>query len=75
MPSGDEVTERLLHANVAMGKVRSVFDPLIEFPEQNLPREKRVQRYVALGRHWSSGRANRMIKVPALPYRPAASGV
>ncbi|MEE6296570.1 ABC transporter ATP-binding protein [Georgenia wangjunii] len=27
----DEVTERLLHANVAMGKVRSVFDPIIEF--------------------------------------------
>ena len=47
------------------GWVSFELDPLVEDPEANMPQAQRVRRYVSLGKHWSSGRANRMIKVPA----------
>ncbi len=47
------------------GYVSFELDPLIDDPAAGLSHEKRVQRYVNLGRHWSSGRVNRMNKVPA----------
>ena len=49
------------------GYVSFELDPLIEDPEANMPHERRVRRYVTLGKHWSSGHTNRMIKVPATP--------
>jgi transaldolase len=54
------------------GYVSFELDPLIEDPERSMSREMRVRRYVDLGKHWSSGRANRMIKVPATPDGLAA---
>jgi transaldolase len=42
-------------------------DPLLEDPEVNLPHAQRVDRYIALGKQWSAGQSNRMIKVPATP--------
>ena len=49
------------------GWVSFELDPLVEDPEADMPHAQRVRRYVSLGKHWSSGRANRMIKVPATP--------
>ena len=49
------------------GYVSFELDPLIEDPERNLPHAERVQQYVALGKQWSRGYNNRMIKVPATP--------
>ncbi len=49
------------------GYVSFEVDPLLEDPELNLPHTKRVEEYVRLGRHWSAGHRNRMIKVPATP--------
>ena len=42
-------------------------DPLLEDPALNLAHSKRVGEYVRLGREWSAGHRNRMIKVPATP--------
>ena len=71
-----EAQERLFPAWLKTGGddgyVSFELDPLIEDPELNLPREQRIRRYVSLGKHWSSGRANRMIKVPATPAGIAA---
>lgn len=47
------------------GYVSFELDPLIEDPEANLPHAERVQRYIELGKKWSAGHDNRMIKVPA----------
>ena len=47
------------------GWVSFELDPLIDDPEGKLSHEKRVRRYVNLGKHWASGYTNRMIKVPA----------
>lgn len=47
------------------GWVSFELDPLIEDPERDMPHDERVQRYVELGKQWSAGHANRMIKVPA----------
>ena len=47
------------------GFVSFELDPLLEDPEQNLAHEERVRRYVTLGKQWSEGHQNRMIKVPA----------
>jgi transaldolase len=47
------------------GWVSFELDPLIEDPGNGLPIAARVSRYVTLGRRWSAGHANRMIKVPA----------
>ena len=49
------------------GYVSFEVDPLLEDPELNLAHAKRVAEYVRLGRHWSAGHRNRMIKVPATP--------
>ena len=49
------------------GYVSFELDPLIEDPALNLPHDERVRRYVELGKKWSAGHDNRMIKVPATP--------
>lgn len=49
------------------GWVSFELDPLIEDVEINLPHDERVERYVELGKRWSRGHDNRMIKVPATP--------
>jgi transaldolase len=49
------------------GYVSFELDPLLEDPDCTLPHEERVKRYIALGKKWSAGHANRMIKVPATP--------
>src|SRR5207253_2006037 len=49
------------------GYVSFELDPLIDDPQANLPEEERVGRYVELGKQWSAGHKNRMIKVPATP--------
>jgi len=49
------------------GYVSFEVDPLLEDPELNLAHAKRVAEYVRLGREWSEGHQNRMIKVPATP--------
>ena len=49
------------------GYVSFELDPLLEDPQQNLPHEQRVAKYIELGKHWSAGHKNRMIKVPATP--------
>jgi transaldolase len=49
------------------GYVSFELDPLLEDPEQTLPVAERTKRYVELGKHWSAGHKNRMIKVPATP--------
>jgi len=47
------------------GYVSFELDPLIEDPEKPLPHAERVRKYIELGRKWSAGHRNRMIKVPA----------
>jgi transaldolase len=54
------------------GYVSFELDPLLEDPAQALPPEERTRRYQALGRQWSAGHRNRMIKVPATPSGLAA---
>lgn len=49
------------------GYVSFEVDPLLEDPEWDLPHQQRVDQYVELGRQWSAGQRNRMIKVPATP--------
>jgi len=49
------------------GWVSFELDPLIEDTELNMPHADRVERYIVLGRKWSAGHDNRMIKVPATP--------
>jgi transaldolase len=49
------------------GYVSFELDPLLEDPARNVPHAKRVAEYVRLGREWSAGHQNRMIKVPATP--------
>ena len=46
------------------GYVSFELDALIEDPERNLPLEKRTKLYIELGKKWSAGHRNRMIKVP-----------
>jgi transaldolase len=40
-------------------------DPLLEDLERNLPVAERTKQYIALGKQWSAGHKNRLIKVPA----------
>ena len=47
------------------GYVSFELDPLIEDEAAGLDQPERVRRYLELGRKWSTGHANRMIKVPA----------
>ena len=49
------------------GYVSFELDPLLEDPQRNLPVAERVKQYIALGKKWSAGHKNRMIKVPATP--------
>src|SRR5262245_44027924 len=47
------------------GYVSFELDPLLEDPERNIPVAERTAKYVELGKKWSAGHTNRMIKVPA----------
>ena len=47
------------------GYVSFELDPLIEDEAQKMPHAQRVRRYIELGKKWSAGHKNRMIKVPA----------
>jgi len=54
------------------GYVSFELDPLLEDPDVNMPEAERTKKYIALGKQWSSGQKNRMIKVPATPAGLAA---
>jgi transaldolase len=47
------------------GYVSFELDPLLEDPGRNVPVAERTKRYIELGKIWSAGHKNRMIKVPA----------
>jgi len=49
------------------GYVSFELDPLLEDPTCQLSIDERTRRYVDLGKKWSAGHRNRMIKVPATP--------
>ncbi len=49
------------------GYVSFELDPLVEEVTADMPHEDRVSRYIELGRRWSAGHENRMMKVPATP--------
>ncbi len=63
------------------GYVSFELDPLLEDPACKLSVADKAKRYVELGKKWSAGHVNRMIKVPATPgglaglEELAASGV
>ena len=54
------------------GYVSFELDPLLEDLELGPPHEERVARYIDLGKKWSQGHTNRMIKIPATPAGLAA---
>ena len=54
------------------GYVSFELDPLLEDPTLNMPLAERTKKYVELGKKWSAGHTNRMIKVPATPAGLAA---
>jgi transaldolase len=47
------------------GWVSFELDPLLEDPDVGMSDSERTARYIELGKRWSQGRKNRMIKVPA----------
>jgi len=47
------------------GYVSFELDPLLEDPARHIPDAEKTRRYIELGKHWSQGHKNRMIKVPA----------
>ena len=49
------------------GYVSFELDPLLEDVSCKLSQPERTTRYVELGKEWSKGHKNRMIKVPATP--------
>lgn len=49
------------------GYVSFELDPLLEDEQKPVPHAERVRRYIELGKKWSAGHKNRMIKVPATP--------
>ncbi|HSG72449.1 MAG TPA: transaldolase family protein [Planctomycetaceae bacterium] len=49
------------------GYVSFELDPLLEDVECPLSLEEKIAKYIELGKQWSEGHANRMIKVPATP--------
>lgn len=49
------------------GYVSFELDPLLEDVARPVPHAERVRRYIELGKKWSAGHKNRMIKVPATP--------
>src|SRR6516164_11699708 len=46
------------------GYVSFELDPLLEDPTINIPVAERTKRYIELGKKWSAGHKNRMIKIP-----------
>jgi transaldolase len=46
------------------GYVSFELDPLLEDPARNIPVAERTRQYIELGKKWSAGHKNRMIKVP-----------
>ncbi len=56
------------------GYVSFELDPLLEDPQAGPPHAERVKRYVELGKKWSAGHKNRMIKVPATPAGLGGNG-
>lgn len=54
------------------GWVSFELDPLLEDPAESLSDAERTERYIELGKQWSEGHRNRMIKVPASPAGLAA---
>jgi transaldolase len=54
------------------GYVSFELDPLLEDPQLGPPHDERVARYIELGKKWSHGHVNRMMKVPATPAGIAA---
>ena len=54
------------------GWVSFELDPLLEDPANTLSQSARTERYIELGKKWSLGHTNRMIKVPATPAGIAA---
>jgi transaldolase len=54
------------------GYVSFELDPLLEDPGRNLPNAERTRKYIELGKKWSAGHQNRMIKVPATDAGVAA---
>jgi transaldolase len=54
------------------GYVSFELDPLLEDPACTLSVADKAKRYVELGKKWSAGHTNRMIKVPATPGGLAA---
>jgi len=54
------------------GWVSFELDPLLEDVQRNISLKDRTQRYIELGKKWSTGQKNRMIKVPATPVGLAA---
>lgn len=49
------------------GWVSFELDPLLEDIARSIPEAERTSRYVELGKKWSAGHSNRMIKVPGTP--------
>jgi transaldolase len=49
------------------GYVSFELDALIEDPERKLPTAERTRLYIELGKKWSAGHSNRMIKIPNTP--------
>ncbi|QDU78732.1 Transaldolase [Polystyrenella longa] len=49
------------------GYVSFELDPLLEAGDCPLSTEERTAKYIELGKKWSAGHQNRMIKVPATP--------
>src|SRR5579885_3685269 len=47
------------------GYVSFELDPLLEDPARHIPEAEKTRRYIELGKRWSQGHKNRMIKVPA----------
>jgi transaldolase len=54
------------------GYVSFELDPLLEDPARKVPDAEKTRRYIELGKRWSAGHKNRMIKVPATPGGLAA---
>lgn len=55
------------------GYVSFELNPLLEDAQLNLPHADRVEQYIELGKRWSAGHPNRMIKIPATPAGIAAA--
>ena len=54
------------------GYVSFELDPLLEDVDKPTPHDEAVRKYIELGKKWSAGHENRMIKVPATPAGLAA---